>query len=624
MQNQRFPRLQGGTMSDFATNEQTFQQAFQPPLQGYGYGGHACMLPKPSTKRKFSDLKDDDDDNQDDDDSTGSNYSDNPFESDESLPPPTKRPQHKKVRTSGKSSKPKHKTNDRPSRLSMKRDALIREYGQDGVTNDVKIKGSVKMINGSLHWWNADDGSWWAADYHNNWRGTLIQLDSQNPPYVAEPDRGPGQFDITSNCNHLDQHQWQFETPDQLCAIKDSDGNAVFELHDKPDRYFSREHKPMIYSGMVMLDIDRTPVMDWPELPLCLSSRLEGCRIEAYKRVYPWIQATDLRARMPAQLIRSGRQKEVYGLSTLRHRSSRFRDEHRLSAWDLRQGTRAKQARWQAQGHAASDHMPTSTRRVHYVQTTSPLNQPHVVSYTTEGIQQFAVTNDTPSPHHEVSMDRIPIGSDRVPAMTQSATAQTGSPTPEAPPVENVDYCFENPVTDIDKLQIQIALHYTALDFQRWHGETVPKTHPDGSYMRQFLDIGQIHWEKWMKVYGGSCPDLFHFTNWPGSFATIPTLGSKNQNKVAGMVGLFGAEYAAQASEANGVDQSPQLGVKAETATPGYDQTSDNFADFQHAENADVGSSETAGEYKTPDAFPASDQLGDIDFGFDKYFVEIS
>ena len=103
----------------------------------------------------------------------------------------------------------------------------------------------------------------------------------------------------------------------------------------------------MMSRRSVVLDQESHPILNWPQLPHTLSSNMEGWRIGALRRTIPGLENCHLRARMPKNVTATkDKVKPVYGLSTLRHRASRFRDEHQIGAWDERQGTVKKKQRY--------------------------------------------------------------------------------------------------------------------------------------------------------------------------------------------------------------------------------------------------------------------------------------
>ena len=77
-----------------------------------------------------------------------------------------------------------------------------------------------------------------------------------------------------------------------------------------------------------------SPVIDWPILPVTLSSLYEGEFIEAVRRICRGIQPQDLWARMPQP--RSGKK---LGLTALTNRQKKVREDNGLISWTGRGGS---------------------------------------------------------------------------------------------------------------------------------------------------------------------------------------------------------------------------------------------------------------------------------------------
>ena len=142
-----------------------------------------------------------------------------------------------------------------------------------------------------------------------------------------------GRPDITEN------GRWAFATKEHRSAIVDEHNNPIFDVATRPEQEWPPEedlNRPMELNGKILLDHEDRPIMDIPELPRVLSSELEGERMEAYRRMMPHIRVDDLLARMPQLITKRGNVRQIYGLTALRNRCSRFRDEHKIAAWDKR------------------------------------------------------------------------------------------------------------------------------------------------------------------------------------------------------------------------------------------------------------------------------------------------
>lgn len=117
------------------------------------------------------------------------------------------------------------------------------------------------------------------------------------------------------------------------------------ERQDRPDilfQYLRKDYKSKVYKpkkwydeNRIVLDMNDQPIKKWRELPLVLSSELEGFMMEGIRRLQPKISVKDFRARMP-KIIVAGPKNEsrrIYGLSTLAMRMSRFRLGACCVAW---------------------------------------------------------------------------------------------------------------------------------------------------------------------------------------------------------------------------------------------------------------------------------------------------
>ena len=244
----------------------------------------------------------------------------------------------------------------RVNKLGRKKQRLAQAYGAEKVTSEGKLKGNLwRSPDGTLFWHSEHQNCWFHADYHSNWRNEMIAMDNmEHPlPYLIPPAVGEAVTDITSHCNFLDQHRWRFETAAHRSDILDTAGNHVFNVTTKPRTFWPSDEemkRVMIHRGMIMLDVDDQPIIDHKGIPRCFSSKVEGGRMEAIKRGLPWIHASDIRARQPMKFIQHGKEKKAYGMSTLRHRQSRWRDHHCIPAYDERQGSKEKQAKWTQEG----------------------------------------------------------------------------------------------------------------------------------------------------------------------------------------------------------------------------------------------------------------------------------
>lgn len=107
----------------------------------------------------------------------------------------------------------------------------------------------------------------------------------------------------------------------------------------------------MMYEGHILLDPDNRPIRNFREIPLAISSKLEGWVIEAIRRQHSQIAANDFRARMPRDP--SGQSaRDVNGTWTgtgkdplctsgsIDMKMTRWRMRHRCASWVEKAGSR--------------------------------------------------------------------------------------------------------------------------------------------------------------------------------------------------------------------------------------------------------------------------------------------
>ncbi|KAI4197124.1 MAG: hypothetical protein LQ350_006138 [Teloschistes chrysophthalmus] len=151
--------------------------------------------------------------------------------------------------------------------------------------------------------------------------------------YAHKPTRGNHELDVTSYWP--DHHDWGF-----------------LRRNDRPDVLFeflprAKKHIPypdvMFFQGKIVIDEDHNPIVDW-SIPFCLSSQVEGGRLEAMARQNGnKITKDDFKARMPpANLTKEGKRKAVVTSDALGMRRLRFRDRAGLLAFDLRMGSESR------------------------------------------------------------------------------------------------------------------------------------------------------------------------------------------------------------------------------------------------------------------------------------------
>ena len=192
------------------------------------------------------------------------------------------------------------------------------------------------------------------AIYHYEIRTALLARASNNGQLdYAHPRQGKGGNDKTAFLES--QKDWG-GAKDQWPAIKDDVLNR-FERQGYPAPTY--DVLCMYHGDKIVLDLDNHPVKDYHDIPLVLSSEMEGWLMEAIWRVDSRIERTDFRARMVSDLIFTHRSekltfsqpqstrradntsKPLFGLSAIGNRQMRFRKDAGLISWNARSGSDA-------------------------------------------------------------------------------------------------------------------------------------------------------------------------------------------------------------------------------------------------------------------------------------------
>lgn len=80
---------------------------------------------------------------------------------------------------------------------------------------------------------------------------------------------------------------------DYLERIVDSNGRKVLYDSDLPKPPKPANPGNWIVDNKIVLDGDNNPVRKWGNLNKTLSSEIEDWRLEAIRRLYPWITTTE-------------------------------------------------------------------------------------------------------------------------------------------------------------------------------------------------------------------------------------------------------------------------------------------------------------------------------------------
>jgi len=221
------------------------------------------------------------------------------------------------------------------SKRAERRAQIFHEFGSVSATD--QPRGKTRMRFGILEWFNPETFKFRAAAPLDDYRQQIISEDNARGDYDHKPDRGLHEDDVTSFPlnDFLGQPHWNLKDRSAWVHIKDQDANQVMYLVERPDRDIEPPNPGfMMYNGMIMLDPDDHPIIDFPGLPRCFSSQMEGARIEALRRIYPWLSLPHFRARMPRWITRKTvGVHPLYGLSSLQQRLTRFRELYDCPPW---------------------------------------------------------------------------------------------------------------------------------------------------------------------------------------------------------------------------------------------------------------------------------------------------
>ena len=213
------------------------------------------------------------------------------------------------------------------SKRAMRREQVVSEHGE--VSANDKPKGLVELREGVLSWFDADGKIWRKAAYHDSYREQFILKDEPEGKYLVPPASGKG-TDVTTPCSAYNQLAWNLADRESWGNVVDADGNKVLYLVSRPEeQHYEEPPRLWFQDGCVLIDGDNHPVRPFSGIPRCFSSKLEGGRIEALKRILP-MTLQDFRARMP-RFGPNG--KPLSLLSTFGHRAARWRSQYQVPAW---------------------------------------------------------------------------------------------------------------------------------------------------------------------------------------------------------------------------------------------------------------------------------------------------
>ena len=164
---------------------------------------------------------------------------------------------------------------------------------------------------------------------------------SNNESYAHKRESGTLPNDITSF--HPNQKDWGEDRPYRP--------KILFQFEAPPNwKNTKDEVGMMLYGDKIVLDPDNRPVRGFAEIPLTVSSKVEGWLMEAIRRQNHQITPNDFRARMPRDPSGKGLRDStgkwrgqgkdaLCSSGGLDMRQTRWRMSHRCIAWTKRAGS---------------------------------------------------------------------------------------------------------------------------------------------------------------------------------------------------------------------------------------------------------------------------------------------
>lgn len=190
--------------------------------------------------------------------------------------------------------------------------------------SDCKKKGEVRFLPIGMDYRENAGEKWMPAVYHYQLREQYILSSMPSGEGYDFPDpRGRDIFDITSY--HADYKDWGPSWPNRPRILQ----------RFARDGYSVSYYDPgiLIDRGRVVIDQENHPVKGFRELPLCISSKVPGYKLEAWRRLNPNITIPDFMARMPKT-----DKPHLTDRNKLSMRMTRFRIRAACISWIEREG----------------------------------------------------------------------------------------------------------------------------------------------------------------------------------------------------------------------------------------------------------------------------------------------
>ncbi len=191
-------------------------------------------------------------------------------------------------------------------------------------TLDVKPKGEVRFHPDGMDYRENATGEWLPAVYHYQLRQQYVSESIPSHREYRFPDpQGRDAFDITTY--HPDNKDWGPAWPNRPQILQ----------RFARDGYSGPDYEPEVLTdrGRVVIDQENHTVKAWRELPLCISSKVPGYKMEAWRRLNPRLTIPDFMARM----VKTERQ-HLSDRNKLSMRMTRFRLKGACISWIEREG----------------------------------------------------------------------------------------------------------------------------------------------------------------------------------------------------------------------------------------------------------------------------------------------
>jgi len=444
------------------------------------------------------------------------------------------------------------------SKRAERRSKIVEEHGSVSATD--RPKGQIRERAGVKEWYDPGQEKWLSAAPLDDYRHHIMCQDTSRDAYNHTPDHGQHVDDVTTFPvqDTLGQRYWNFRDKSSWGNIVDTEGREVMYMIDRPDHHLQTPNPGyMMQNGVIMLDPDDHPIIDWPCMPRLISSQIEGGRMEALRRICPWLTLPQFRARMPRQVYcKTIGFKPLFGFSGLTQRLKRFRETNDVVPWKkthISKGVTKEERQekgvretgspevWEEEdqnGNACN-----RTTRSHKRKRDDGTDPNMVGQQQTKRHRSPFETADRPR-----SSPALPSPSEATTTVSAGYTwdhsSELSEVTSDLPPWEvgyhhNVsqaplytqqgDECVRPTDRDVravaprffsEQMAIKAALSYTIADYRFYNCQDPPPTTDTSSYLNQYYEIQNHHQEIWFAT--DVAPQLIGLSSWFGSFHSVP------------------------------------------------------------------------------------------------------